>query len=135
MTKQDAPTTTDGRAEFEAFVCKKWGFIPPTMPATGEYADTASEDLWETWQAARASSAAAQWLPIESAPRDGTPVLVYHNRMVIEAWYSAKWGKFVQSETGGTNGINPAHWMPLPAPPAKPDDTAQQEKHDARNHD
>lgn len=57
------------------------------------------------------------WQPIETAPKDGTPVLVYHNRMVIEAWYSNKWGRFVQSETGGHNGIKPEHWMPLPPPP------------------
>jgi hypothetical protein len=59
----------------------------------------------------------SEWQPIETAPKDGTAILVFHNRMVIEAWYSGRWGRFVQSETGGHNGIAPTHWMPLPAPP------------------
>jgi hypothetical protein len=59
----------------------------------------------------------SEWRPIESAPKDGRPVLVFHNRIVIEAWFSERWGRFVQSETGGTNGIMPTHWQPLPAPP------------------
>ena len=56
------------------------------------------------------------WQPIETAP-NYVPVLVFHNRMVIEAWYSTPWGKFVVSETGGSNLIKPTHWMPLPKPP------------------
>ena len=59
---------------------------------------------------------ANQWQPIETAPKD-IPVLVFHNRMVLEAWYSLPWDRFVVSETGGSNLIKPTHWMPLPAPP------------------
>lgn len=70
-------------------------------------------------QAVRAKLGVAvpQWQPISTAPKDGTPILVFHHRMVLEAWYSTQWGRFVVSETGGTNGIDPAHWMPLPPPP------------------
>ena len=59
----------------------------------------------------------AAWQPIETAPKDGTPILAYNNRMVLEVWYSVPWGKFVVSETGGSNLISPTHWMPLPKPP------------------
>lgn len=71
------------------------------------------------WQAGRAllRSAGDGWQDIATAPKDGTPMLVFHNRMVIEAWYSTSWHRFVQSETGGHNGIYPQHWMPLPHPP------------------
>lgn len=66
---------------------------------------------------AAATEKANQWRPIADAPSDGTPMLVYHNRMVLEAWYSTQWGKFVVSETGGTHNISPSHFLPLPLPP------------------
>jgi hypothetical protein len=56
------------------------------------------------------------WRTIESAPRDGTPILIYHERAnaqavavpVIGGWYVPRRGP-VQ---------NPTHWRPLPTPPA-----------------
>lgn len=69
------------------------------------------------------------WLPIDSAPKDGTTVLLYSNKNglgwdvvgygryeklgIIEGWIS---GGF--SETPGNLGLaHPTHWMPLPTPP------------------
>lgn len=71
------------------------------------------------------------WLPIETAPKDGTRVLVYATLrgaslsgrdwkkdlgkwVVIAAWeeeYNVWWD-------GSQCTLEPTHWMPLPAPPA-----------------
>lgn len=71
-------------------------------------------------------SAAPQdnWLDIESAPRDGTEVLLYVfvaegsalNDMGLCYWRN---DSFFQGWTCGweTGFINPAHWQPLPKPP------------------
>jgi hypothetical protein len=57
------------------------------------------------------------WQPIETAPKDGTAILVHCNRMTYEAWYSQVWNHFVHAVTGGTHEVEPTHWMPLPPKP------------------
>jgi hypothetical protein len=60
---------------------------------------------------------AAGWRPIESAPRDGTRVLLVgrwitlpgHSGIVIGHWAERWW-------SGGVP-IEPSHYMPLPKPP------------------
>lgn len=72
-----------------------------------------------------------EWQPIETAPRDGTSILLYlpnnDRRTVREAWWSIP---YEGAPTGywttphGPTGRGyiilqdaPSHWMPLPAPP------------------
>ena len=67
------------------------------------------------------------WKPIETAPRDGTQILVEDLSVAcIVAWWSSMHSAFVwihpdlcQSE--GTAYLNPTHWMPLPPPPERPE--------------
>jgi hypothetical protein len=68
-----------------------------------------------------------QWQPIETAPKDGTPILLapsmYPNRRpVIGAWQQIAVGLFcwVDLENGHHNGFwHPTDWMPLPAAPTQ----------------
>lgn len=58
-----------------------------------------------------------QWQGIESAPRDGTLILVPvgHGVMDVVSWWGGAW-----RETANALAIRdePTHWMPLPTPPA-----------------
>ncbi len=73
----------------------------------------------------------SEWQPIETAPRDGTVVLL--GRDVGEPWgfvrgyghFEGKadelisgWLSYGLYDPPGNLGLgNPTHWMPLPAPP------------------
>ena len=74
------------------------------------------------------------WQPIETAPKDGTPVLVFcpefpaeHSRNVAPRVMEARWNNPGMDPRNGAWGdpvydewnCEPTHWMPLPAPPAK----------------
>lgn len=63
----------------------------------------------------------SEWQPIETAPKDGTHVLMYRRQDISEAWWQKK---FIGEgyEWGGTGWAYPdfappTHWMPLPEPP------------------
>lgn len=72
-----------------------------------------------------------EWLPIESAPRDKTLVLLSGHRSDISSFtdVSGPWIGHYYSTAGGPVGpiywfqvprdgmIAPTHWMPLPDPP------------------
>lgn len=78
-----------------------------------------------------------EWKPIETAPKDGTIILISRpNREAMAAYWSqcprAFAGTFSDAnypwvfldETNGTNAMmdgahGPTHWMPLPAPPVQ----------------
>ena len=83
----------------------------------------------------------SKWLPITTAPKDGTPILVYEKPGEYAeegdtGIYLVQWRAFIihypgchpieawcvpgsdQDEQGGCFTIdNPTHWMPLPKPP------------------
>lgn len=65
------------------------------------------------------------WQPIETAPKDGTAILLLSQLGVVSGRYYFKDGeqRYWQSEMGdvyfwgATSGAAITHWMPLPAPP------------------
>lgn len=72
-----------------------------------------------------------EWLSIESAPRDGTPVLIFvpaYTRehlgdfpavMQVAHWYESEFRAAAWTETHGEGyeTYEPTHWQPLPSPP------------------
>lgn len=79
-----------------------------------------------------------EWQPIESAPKDGTYVLLYYPAWKREVWIGHYWitetlnyGKSTgRREAWYANGMaslfstsktepQPTHWLPLPLPPEK----------------
>lgn len=90
-------------ASFYAIVAEKTG-NQEAAKAACEIADLISQ--WEPWQ------------PIETAPRDGSRVLVWYGFALTARWRSS--GKCPNPFWGwhsGENWVEPTHWMPLPAGP------------------
>jgi hypothetical protein len=66
--------------------------------------------------------AKSEWQPIETAPKDGTYILLFIEDSVISArWRIADWDVAVLSSHGcgccASGNSAPTHWMPLPEPP------------------
>jgi len=64
-----------------------------------------------------------QWQPIETAPKDGTVILIAEFTRPVWSVVSAKWCKEWHEPSWDTISKhclynNPTHWMPLPPPPA-----------------
>lgn len=69
------------------------------------------------------------WQPIETAPKDGTAILICRNRplgpcgMRVSYFDGDDDADYPWHADDGADGFNhhkdwPTHWMPLPAPPA-----------------
>lgn len=87
-----------------------------------------------------------KWQPISTAPKDGSPILLYCKEAIereeevpgltkntaIGFWLEGKWcsieggnegGSMGSSQTGWMSGcwewtiLNPSHWMPMPEAP------------------
>lgn len=60
----------------------------------------------------------SEWQPIETAPKDGRKLLMWHPGMALGAlvlfWMDGYW-----REPANSLGLKttPTHWMPLPDPP------------------
>jgi hypothetical protein len=65
-----------------------------------------------------------KWQPIETAPKDGTPVLIHLNGGMtrIACWkergaFGAGWRDPIGHAEHAAILGEPSHWMPLPDPP------------------
>jgi hypothetical protein len=79
----------------------------------------AFKKLFDDLRAFQARSGQGPWRLIETAPRDGTEILIYDQRTpswgVIDFayWWENHWHIPVYD----SNATNATHWMPLPDPP------------------
>ena len=68
----------------------------------------------------------SEWMPIETAPRDGTKFDAWQRERVINVFWSAVqegWcveGDYDPEEPTPLPFPEPTHWMPLPEPPVQP---------------
>jgi len=69
----------------------------------------------------------AQWQPIETAPKDGTSILVWkQGEAVVQGWWNRGGAFNMPHWSTPSNLFDPTHWMPLLQPPLAAL-TAQQE--------
>ena len=62
------------------------------------------------------------WRAIDSAPKDGTPVLVWDGNDCMVSWYHTVSPEFLgEWYTLAICAEEPTHWMPLPSPPTLSD--------------
>jgi hypothetical protein len=56
------------------------------------------------------------WQPIETAPRDGTPVLAWFQGSAVVAFLNPRTGRWDDGDFYDDLG-SPSHWMPIPPAP------------------
>jgi len=88
------------------------------------------DDLYESLKAEnerlRTELDKRKWQPIETAPRDGTRIIVNQSNTMFHKFAEVHWGQapnykigWVGHDNEGTYlSKNPTHWMPLPDAPA-----------------
>lgn len=124
------------QTEFEALI--KSLRIKADMIRMGERIAWGSETklMYQAADALEALQRQSAWQPIETAPKDGTRILVYgtyqwenYYERQEEGIICAEWYKITgANDNGSWNAIStnpycdfvqPTHWMPLPTPPEK----------------
>lgn len=102
------------------------------------YASPATRVAWRAWQVARRTTPEREaWQPIETAPKDGTQMLLSNGTDVEQGWWMHDEGGIIehrdmdgrytgQTESDGFIGWwdvsgcmqpEPTHWKPLPTAP------------------
>lgn len=64
-----------------------------------------------------------EWMPIETAPKDGTLVLIVTaHASPISGYFAAYWSTEWEMWRFHNEGFvrDPTHWVPLPPPPTSP---------------
>lgn len=90
---------------------------------TTEDTDTRSSSHATEPLALRLSDGLGAWLPIATAPKDGSRILVFEGGEVqIVAWRAMHcgredWGLDDGESVYCEGEFRPTHWMPLPEPP------------------
>lgn len=76
-------------------------------------------EIARVWSMLKAERSAINWQPIETAPRDGTDILVFqpqYGECFCAFYNSGCWWQFSLLHVLKDE---PTHWMPLPEPPTQ----------------
>ena len=98
------------------------------------------EFAWDAFRIAWSHRTAPEWQPIETAPKDGSKILIYDGDDIYAAWWEPKFhlgvsenaeeftylGAWTDDAVASFNyeetfEYQPTHWMPLPAEPKRGD--------------
>lgn len=99
--------------EFEKALDALADGIAETIRTKGDFSQYESSRAELTRLYALAAAPAVTWRPIETAPKDGTELLIFDP---VDGPARAHWS--THNWYAGTYVAAPTHWMPLPAPPA-----------------
>lgn len=117
----------DERAAFEAWFKRDYNESRLDRDEMGDYIVAWAAVMWDAWQARAALSQPVRepgWMPIESAPKDGTDVLVHAagSTHAVSWCEDAEWWVVDDNKHGPyrLRGSEPTHWMPLPSAPGSP---------------
>src|SRR5690606_22522039 len=83
------------------------------------YFFTTADIMWKAWQA-EWNARSDRWMPIESAPKDGTLILAYQESSGgtgVVSWANSPGDGVWLIDAYGAGWMYPTHWMPLPQPP------------------
>jgi hypothetical protein len=61
------------------------------------------------------------WQPIETAPQDGTDILVWDGEVCATCYWSEHGWSLTVTYGDEDDVVFPTHWQPLPAPPGDAD--------------
>lgn len=87
------------------------------------------ERIDSTISALESAIAGAGWMPMESAPKDGTVIWAFNDEQARMRWVEGEgyalwiWDDETLNDID-PNVAQPTHWMPLPAPPVSPINTS-----------
>jgi hypothetical protein len=105
----------DKRIEAKYFSC---GSTEWYWPGHARYLFERNDDCYERQIAAlQAELAKRQWQPIETAPKDGTDILVWDGRERFVVFYYRGASHWLMNCGSTCIEINPTHWQPIPEPP------------------
>lgn len=68
-----------------------------------------------------------EWQPIETAPKDGTELLLFSAGQIdcgywsTSVWVASGGAWIIYESRSDTVELSPTHWMPLPEPPIMKD--------------
>jgi Protein of unknown function (DUF551) len=98
--------TTQAEIEAAILAAKEW------LPT-----DTPDINVRHTVGAALEAAACARWQPIDTAPKDGTPIFGYWPLSDGPAFDVIWWDEHLQWTDGDFHFHKPTHWQPLPEAP------------------
>jgi len=107
----DRRLSVNQRGEYIDCTNKACGATSALMFAIGEDAKPLLAERWN--RRALSQQVLDGWQPIETAPKDGTSILLARKKSIADGFYSSTcWAwPYINKE--------PTHWMPLPAAPRR----------------